>query len=175
MPSVPDADHDADHDAGREAGRDAVERGAGPSARVRALAEPLADAAGLDLVDVEVKQGPRTLVRVTVDRKGGVDVGTCQDLSGRLSAALDAEDPVDGRYALEVTSPGVDRPLRDRRAFDRVEGRAVLVHRRVADATTQIRGVVRAAQDDAVVLDVNGEEVRVPYDDIAKATQQLPW
>ena len=151
------------------------------TARVRALAEPLAGAAGLDLVDVEVKgSGPRTLLRVKVDRKGGVDLATCQTLSRDLSARLDDEDPIAGRYTLEVTSPGVDHPLTDRRAFDRVEGRAVLVHasqptEEVPDRILQIRGTVVAAEVDAVVLDVEGEQVRIPYADVAKATQTLPW
>lgn len=149
------------------------------TARVRALAEPLATAAGLDLVAVEVKgSGSRTLLRVKVDRKGGVDLAACQALSRDLSARLDAEDPIAGRYTLEVTSPGVDHPLTDQRAFDRVEGRAVLVHRRSGpepDRLQQIRGTVVAAEADAVVLDVDGEEVRVAYADVAKATQALPW
>jgi ribosome maturation factor RimP len=147
----------------------------GGADRIRDLAEPLAASSGLDLVDVELKQGPRTLVRVVVDRKGGVDLATCQDMSRRLSDALDADDPVEGRYALEVTSPGVDRPLTDRRAFDRVEGRPVLVHRSDGGGVVQLRGTVAAAEEDAVVLDVDGSPLRIPYDEIVKATQQLPW
>ena len=117
-------------------------------------------------------------------------------------------DALGPRWRLEVTSPGVDYPLRGRRAFDRVEGRPVLVHRRVPgdprdgtgrdgdaareDATRettgdgppgleQLRGTVRAVEEDAVVLDVPGPRgrparpVRVPYADIEKATQALPW
>ncbi|HEY8341279.1 MAG TPA: ribosome maturation factor RimP [Egibacteraceae bacterium] len=147
------------------------------TSRVRALTEPLAAAAGLDLIAVEVKgAGSRTLVRVVVDRKGGVDLATCQALSRELSEALDAEDPIAGRYTLEVTSPGVDHPLTDQRAFYRVEGRSVLVHRTTGeDRLEQIRGTVVAAEPDAVVLDVDGEEVRVPYAEVAKATQTLPW
>jgi ribosome maturation factor RimP len=127
--------------------------------------------------------GSRMLVRVVVDRKGGIDLASCQRLAGELSAALDAADPIEGRYVLEVTSPGVDYPLTDQAAFSRVEGRVVLVHRRPesrgnsaeSDGATQLRGVVKAADPDAVVLDVGGETVRVPYREIVKATQALPW
>lgn len=125
------------------------------------------------------------LVRVVVDRKGGIDLASCQQLSGELSAALDAVDPIESRYVLEVTSPGVDYPLTDQAAFSRVEGRVVLVHRQresgVASrgepegAATQLRGKVTAANPDAVVLDVEGEPIRVPYREIVKATQVLPW
>jgi ribosome maturation factor RimP len=146
-------------------------------ARVRDLAAPLADARHLDLVDVMIKRsGSNRLVRVIVDRKGGVDVDTCQALSRDLSDLLDREDPIDGRYALEVTSPGTDHPLRDRAAFDRVEGRAVLVHRRGAgDVPEQVRGTVTRAEAEAVVLDVDGEAVHVPYAEIVTAKQALPW
>ncbi len=160
--------------------------------RVRAVAAPLASAEGLDLVEVAVRgSGPSRLVRVAVDRKGGVDLARCEALSRRLAGELDGLAALDAGYRLDVGSPGVDRPLVDRRDFDRVEGRAVLVHRAAADRaadpdahrdthrdaqrTIEVRGTVRAAEDDAVVLDVDGADVRVPYPEIVKATQSLPW
>jgi ribosome maturation factor RimP len=147
---------------------------------VRRLAEPLADAAGVDLVDVEVRGRPGSQkVLVRVDRKGGVDLDTCQQVSRSLSGKLDEADPFSGRYTLEVTSPGVDHPLTDRRAFERVEGRPVLVHRDEGGGRiTQIRGTVAGATDDAVVLatgDEDEQSLRVPYAEIVKATQSLPW
>ncbi|CAN5515948.1 ribosome maturation factor RimP [soil metagenome] len=148
-----------------------------PDARVRDLVAPLADAAAVDLVDVQIMgAGARTLVRIVIDRKGGVDLAVCQRFSNDVSALLDAEDPIDARYVLEVTSPGVDHPLRDRRAFDRVEGRPVLVHRKSGDgAVRQLSGTVLAAREDDVELDVEGAAVRVQYAEIVKATQALPW
>lgn len=148
-----------------------------PSDTVRALVEPLARQAEVDLVDVQVKgSGGRRIVRVVVDRKGGVDLGTCQRLSRQLSAQMDEADPIADRYALEVTSPGIDHPLADARDFARVEGRDVLVHRDAGGGRMlQVRGKVTAVEDEAVVLDAEGEQVRVRYDEIAKATQSLPW
>jgi ribosome maturation factor RimP len=145
--------------------------------RVRATAEPLVAAADLDLVEVHVRgQAPRRVVRIIVDRKGGVDLERCSALARELGGPLDALSDLDGRYVLEVTSPGVDYPLRDRRAFDRVEGRSVLVHRRDEDGRLhEVRGTVRSADPEEVVLEVQGAPVRVPYDEIAKATQSLPW
>ncbi len=145
--------------------------------QVRDSAQPLVDAADLDLVEVAIRgEGSRCLVRVVVDRKGGVGVDRCADLSRELGTRLDALSELDTGYALEVTSPGVDYPLRDQRAFDRVEGRPVLVHRRDDDGdVAQLRGTVRTAEAEAVVLEVDGTPVRVPYDEIAKATQSLPW
>lgn len=148
-----------------------------PAVTVRALTEPLLTGADVDLVDVQVKgSGPRRLVRVIVDRKGGVDLATCQELSRRLSARLDQEDPFPRRYTLEVTSPGVNHPLEGQAAFDRVEGRDVLVHRSTSDGrVVQVHGAVLAAEQDAVVLDVGDAPERVPYAEIVKATQRLPW
>lgn len=152
-------------------------------ATIEDLARPLAQEAGLDLVAVEVKPaGARTKVLVKVDRKGGVDVGSCQTLSKALSRALDDSDPVANRYTLEVTSPGTDHPLTDQRAFDRVEGRTVKAVLRVPDgegeedATHEVQGVVTAAGPDAVELtDTDGAVHFVPYSEIVRATQQLPW
>lgn len=150
---------------------------AGEVEQVRRLAEPLAKTADVELVDVEVKgSGSRRIVRLVVDREGGVDLATCENLSRTLSARLDEEDPVAGRYTLEVTSPGTQRPLSDQRSFERVQDRPVLVHRDAGDGRVlQLEGTVVAAEGDALVLDVDGEHTRVPYDEITKATQRLPW
>ena len=142
---------------------------------VRGHAQTLADAAGLDLVDVEVKgTGPRTLVRVKVDRKGGIELAECQQLSRDLSQLLDDVDPIDSRYQLEVTSPGVNHPLRSQRDFDRVQGRLVAI-RRTADDAAELRGTVHSAGDTHVVIVADDTEVSVAYDDIETATQALPW
>lgn len=145
-----------------------------PPSIVRDLADAAAQRHDVDVLDVEVKgQGARQLVRVVVDRKGGVSVGACQQLSRDLSSALDERDPIGGRYTLEVTSPGTDWPLTDQRSFDRVEGRAVLIHRRSAgDHVEQVRGTVVSADADAVVLD---DGTSVAYREIVKAAQALPW
>lgn len=142
---------------------------------VRGHAQTLASKAGLDLVDVEVKgTGPRTLVRVKVDRKGGIELAECQQLSRDLGRLLDDVDPIDSRYQLEVTSPGVNHPLRNQRDFDRVEGRLVAIRRSAADAT-EVKGTVRDAGETHVVIAADDAEVSIAYDDIETATQALPW
>ncbi|AXV08066.1 transcription termination protein NusA [Euzebya pacifica] len=141
------------------------------------LARPLADEAELDLVDVEVKGGGgRTRIRVIVDRKGGVDVGTCQKLSKRLARLLDDHDPIKDRYTLEVTSPGTDWPLRTQRDFDRVEGRLVKVVHGDEDQSDEVVGEIASTTPEAVVVrDKAGDTHEISYDRIMKATQQLPW
>ena len=143
---------------------------------VRGFVAPLAADAGLDLIDVEVKgSGPRTLVRVKVDRKGGVGLTECQQLSRDLSRLLDESDPIDNRYQLEVSSPGVNHPLRAQRDFDRVEGKVVTVTRRTDAGPAEVKGTVVEAAESEVILDAGGERISVAYNDIDKATQALPW
>lgn len=149
-----------------------------PQVVVSDLARQAAARHGLDLVDVSVRgSGPRTRVRVLVDRKGGVDVETCRAVSAALSRSLDEADPLPDRYVLEVSSPGIDHPLETRRDFERVEGREVVVHYRPQDdeRVLQARGKVVAASDEVVRLTLAGESARIPYDRIVKATQALPW
>lgn len=143
---------------------------------VRDLVDRQARAHDADVLAVEVKgQGSRRLVRVVVDRKGGIPVDVCQRICKELSRQLDAIDPVGARYTLEVTSPGVDWPLTDQQAFDRVEGRPVVIDRRVDGGVAQVRGHVVGAGETAVEVDDGAAVVEVAYDDIVTAAQALPW
>jgi ribosome maturation factor RimP len=149
-----------------------------PASVIRDMAHEHARDEGADVLAVDVKgEGSRRLVRVVVDRKGGIPLDVCQRISRRLSRQLDAADPIAGRYTLEVTSPGVDWPLGDREAFDRVEGREVLIHRRgEGERVEQIRGRVVHTGPQAVEIDNDkAGTVAVAYDDIVKAAQSLPW
>jgi ribosome maturation factor RimP len=90
---------------------------------VRQLAQPLAEEAGVELVDVEFgAHGSRRVLRVLLDKPGGVSVGDCAAFSRRLSDCLEMNQTVPGRYDLEVSSPGVDRPLRSLEAIQRFAG-----------------------------------------------------
>lgn len=148
-----------------------------PAQQVHALVAPVADRHGLDLLAVEVKGGRGAgLVRIVVDAKGGVALDTCRQVSSEVSRLLDEDDPLSGRYTLEVTSPGLDWPLRERADFDRVEGRTVDVcHSSGGERVTQVTGAVVTAEDDAVVVDAPDGTRRIAYADIVWAKQTLPW
>ena len=145
--------------------------------RVRALAAPIVDRHGLDLLSVEVKAGRGPgLVRLVVDAKGGAGLALCQEVSREVSRRLDDEDPISGQYALEVSSPGLDWPLRHQRDFDRVEGRDVTVCYRIEEEhLTQVTGRVLAAESNAVRLATDKGEHHVRYDAVVWAKQTLPW
>lgn len=145
--------------------------------RLVELAEPVATEQGIDLVDVEVK-GPRNrrVVRLVADAVGGLDIDRIAELSRAVGDAID--DVVPGAYTLEVTSPGTDRPLRRLRDFERNVGRDVRIQRTQAaaqDAPGEVTGRIVSATDGVVVLDVKGDEVVVPIEDVDHGKVQLPW
>jgi ribosome maturation factor RimP len=128
--------------------------------RVHDALEPVVTAAGYDLEDVSVSAaGRRSVVRVVVDCDGGVDLDAVADVSRVVSAVLDESDVMGpASYVLEVTSPGVDRPLTQPRHWRRAVGRLVSVA--VDDAGTLV-GRVRDADDARVTLDVDGDTQHV--------------
>ena len=92
--------------------------------RVRSVAQRVTAGRGFELVDVEVKRAPGgQLVRLYVDKPGGIGLSDLQSVSEEVSAILDAEDPIEGPYTLEVSSPGLDRPLRSEDDYRRFAGR----------------------------------------------------
>lgn len=138
--------------------------------RVRAVVTPVADDLGLELYDV-VLDG--ATVRVLVDREGGVDLDALTTATRALSHAL--EEAGDDR-ALEVSSPGLERPLRTTAHFRGATGETVTVRARdAAGEVTRHRGVLRAAADDGIVLEIDGREVRVPVDDVVEARTVFEW
>jgi len=139
--------------------------------RVRSLAEPVLARYGADLVELQVKRGRTQLVRVVADREDGIDLDTCARVSEEVSRLLDAEDPIPGRYTLEVTSPGLNRPLQTPADFRRNAGRRV----RIVLARAQHEGIVKEVQDDSVTIATDRGDERIPLAEIAKAKLLLPW
>lgn len=148
------------------------------AARLQELLEPVVAEAGADLEDVSVsKAGKRSVIRIVVDRDGGVSLDDVADLSRVVSEALDALDEQDPSalgpsYVLEVTSPGVDRPLTQPRHWRRNLGR--LVAATLADGTKPTGRVV-AADEVAVTLDVDGAERVLAYDEVVRGNVQVEF
>lgn len=149
-----------------------------PHDRVRAVVEPAVAGAGLVLEAVTTTPaGKRRVVRVVVDLPdhavGSLDLDQVAAVSRAVAAALDADDAVLGGapYVLEVTTPGVDRPLTERRHWSRARTRLVAVP--VSGAT--VTGRVVAVDDDGVVLDVDGQERRVVWADLGTGHVQVEF
>jgi ribosome maturation factor RimP len=142
--------------------------------RVREVVEPAVTAAGYDLEDVTVTAaGRRSVVRVIVDRDDGVDLDAVAEVARLVSDTLDGDDPTgDAPYTLEVSSPGVDRPLTEPRHWRRASGR--LVKAGVRD-DADVTGRVVATDDSGVTFDLDGQQRRVPYDALGPGKVQVEF
>ena len=121
---------------------------------VRSVAAPIVRALSLELVDVECSgQGARTVVRVFIDKPGGVSVGDCEQVHLSLGHALDVEDPIPHGYTLEVSSPGLDRPLKQRADYERSQGKRVRVRLRTpVNGQWRILGTLAGISETGVTL-----------------------
>ncbi len=153
------------------------------------LLEPVVEALGFELVDVDVRFGRNGLLRLYIDRpggasaaqiaaaksaeepsQGGITLGDCELVSGQVGAFLDVEDPLPGSYTLEVSSPGLDRKLRTRAHFERFAGSEIRVELAHAIGNRRrFRGRLAGIEGEEIVIDADGEALRLRLDDIAEA------
>lgn len=135
------------------------------------LLEPTVERLGYELCDVEVKVGRRDgVVRLFIDKADGVGLEDCEVVSHQVSALLDVEDPLPGHYVLEVSSPGLDRRLKKPEHFQRFTGEDVRVKLRFPiDGRRNFRGALKAADEEHIEVEVDGESHRLPIATIATA------
>ena len=141
---------------------------------LRELVEPVVEDQGLELVDMVVPRGrPPWLLRVTIDTPRGdgrVNVDTCAAISREIETQLDAADAISRPYRLEVSSPGLDRPLAREKDFIAACGSEVkLETRRPLDGGRRFRGLLVGFERGVARLDVDGVEVGIPFAEVAKA------
>lgn len=145
--------------------------------RVRALAEEAAADTGLYIVEVEVRGHPGSrVVAVYVESETGAGADDLARLSRSLSFLLDTEDLVKGRYRLDVSTPGAERPLADRRQYRRHVGRTLEVAVDGEEETETLTGELQSVTDEAIVLGgADGDATEIPFDSIRDARVKLPW
>jgi ribosome maturation factor RimP len=142
---------------------------------VREIAEPLAIQGGLEVVSVEYHPaGGRTLVRLCLDREGGVTLDELARVSRELGDLLEVRDVIHGRYTLEVSSPGINRPLTRMEDFRRFVGRRVRIHTAApVEGRRNFLGTLESVSNDAVTLRlVEGAPVVLPFAAIARANYE---
>jgi len=147
---------------------------------VRAVAQRVVDGRGWELVDVEVKREREGyLVRLYVDKDGGIGLGDLQSVSEEVSAILDAEDPIDSSYTLEVSSPGLDRPLRSENDYRRFVGRLAKVSSyELVDGRRHWMGRLSAVEDGVVIVRLEKEGgvlARIPFEKIAHGRLEVEF
>ena len=138
---------------------------------VEAVVKPVVSSLGYELVGTEfLMQGREGLLRVYIDTDDGIKVEDCQRVSHQLSGALDVEDVIKGKYQLEVSSPGLDRPLFTMEHFERFLGHKARVKLTAPlDGRRKFIGILKKIENSNVVLEVENEDILLPLSAIDKA------
>jgi len=138
---------------------------------LRELLQPSIERLGYELADLEVRLGGRSgVVRVFIDHPDGIGLDDCEKVSRAISALLDVEDPLPGRYDLEVSSPGLDRKLTKIEHFQRFTGEVVKVQTRFPiQGRRRFRGRLVSSNDSNIVVEVDGETHELPLATIETA------
>jgi len=143
---------------------------------IRSLVEEALVGEEVDLIDVELKGRPgRQVLRVFVDVEGGITLDRCAALSQKISDLLDRKDPIPDSYTLEVSSPGIDRPLRSERDFERNLNRVVKIDYREGGRLRSVVGVLKQVHHQQVVIDCAGELRTLDMEAISLAKVQPRW
>jgi len=140
--------------------------------RIHEILIPVLDELGLELVEITLRvEGGRWILRVTIDREEGVQVHHCTSVSRELSVHLDVEDLIPVKYYLEVSSPGLDRPLKDEGDFERFAGRLVKIKTtRSIAGRKKISGTIEGIEDGVVSVRTEDDiRLEVPVEDISSA------
>jgi ribosome maturation factor RimP len=140
--------------------------------KLRQLIQPVVEGLGYEFVGAEfLPQGKHSLLRVYIDKEEtGISVDDCERVSRQISSVFDVEDPIAGQYALEISSPGVDRPLFKVEDFARFVGEQVSLKLSVAQkGRKNFKGFVRGLENDVITLEVDGEMHQIIFDDIDQA------
>lgn len=151
--------------------------------RVSAIARPILDSMRLELVEIEYRRsGREAILRLFIDKEGGVTLDDCAEVSRDLSAILDVEDFIPCNYNLEVSSPGLDRPLKTQADYDRFAGRLVKIrtYEPFADDDGNRRktflGILEGFADGVVRIKLQeGQTASIPLERIAKANLEFEF
>ena len=139
--------------------------------KVATLAEPIVQEMGLELFDVEyVKEGDNWYLRISIDKETGVDLDDCTRVSLALSDILDAKDLISQSYLLEVSSPGLERPLRDRSDFLKYQGSLVTIETsEKIEGFMKFMGYLTDVNDQGVHLTYENNQISIPWSAMDKA------
>lgn len=135
------------------------------------LIEPIVEGLGYECVGIEYNPHPQHgMLRIYIDSENGILVEDCTKVSHQLSGMLDVEDPIQGEYQLEISSPGADRPFFKLSQFERFTGSAVMINLfKPVDKRRKIIGLIQAVEGDEVVLLEGEQTINVPFQAMSKA------
>ncbi len=148
-------------------------------ARIWELAKPLAETQGVEIVDIELRrEGSRggRVLRLYLDKDGGPNMDDLSQVSRELSALLDVHDIVEGAYTLEVSSPGINRPLKSPEHFQRFIGKTVRVRTRdLVQGRRSFLGPLLDVSAEKIAVNQDGARVEIPFAVIEKSNYEHDW
>ncbi len=145
--------------------------------KIQRLVRPIVEAEEMELVDVEYKKGQNSVLRIFIDKPEGVNVSDCTKISTQVGAFLDIEDLIENNYVLEVSSPGLDRPLKNKADYDRNKGKLIKVSLYAPlEGKKTFIGRIIGADDQKVILKEKSEKIiDIPFAAIAKGKLKIEF
>lgn len=145
--------------------------------KIRQLVEPVVEGYGIELVDIEILGGRgRYILRILVEKPGRITINDCALVNREVSDLLDMEDPIPSRYTLEVSSPGLDRPFKSIRDYERAYGQQVKVNTiELIEGSDVHIGQLDRCELGIVTLTTSDKQIAIPLDKIQKAQRELTW
>lgn len=145
--------------------------------QIEVLIEPVAASIGCELVACEWGfEAGGSILRVFIDKPEGVTVKDCEKLSHLLGPVLDVEDIVLGRYNLEISSPGLERPLKKLKDFERFAGQTIRLKTKIPiEHRSRFKGQLKGLEEDVIVMESDGEVFRIPHKEVEKARLEVDW
>ncbi len=142
--------------------------------KVLRLAKQVADEQGVEIFDIELLGKGKLLLRVIIDKEGGVTLGDCERLSKSLGTVLDVEDLFPGSYTMEISSPGLDRPLKGIKDFEKNVGRLcrIITLEKIENQNFFI-GRITKINGNFIKFLVNGREIDIPFEKLSKAKLEV--
>ena len=142
--------------------------------KVSEIAEQVANEHGVELFNVELLGKGKVVLRATIDKEGGVTLDDCERFSRSLGALLDVEDALPRSYTLEVSSPGLDRPLRDMKDFQKNSGKLarIITVEKIENQNFFI-GRIKEVAHNLITLSVSNREIAIPFEKISKAKLEV--
>ena len=139
--------------------------------RLAEIAQPVIEGLGYELVRIRLMSGKSTTLQIMADKAdGGIEVDDCAKISTELSAIFDVEDPVAGEYALEVSSPGIDRPLTRLKDFAAWAGwEAKIETSELIDGQRRFKGTLQGVQDDEILIDIQQGTIGLKFEWLSDA------
>lgn len=143
-----------------------------PLDEIETLIRKIVESEGMELVDLEFKTGKaRDLLRIFLEKNGGVTLDDCENISRQVGSVLDVKDLMKQAYVLEVSSPGIDRPFKNERDFQRNLGRAIKIH--FGEKEAPAIGKLLEVRPEHIVMEAGGKLRKISWEEIKKAHQEI--